>query len=200
MPLERGSCPTSRSSPGTGTHGLHPERLQATPQQIPGFQMAFWVPRQKGILLTCQSRLPPPPLSGCHRQHPKPLSHAAFHPKPSLGKKQIPLAANRPPFPTTPRKVKPPPGWDGAFLAVNKAAKPPAPSQPKLILPPRRVPASGARARLAQRRRLPRAAQLQADKAVSHVIHNVDFMLAVTIYERAAEVLHLIRNQQCLCL
>lgn len=51
-----------------------------------------------------------------------------------------------------------------------------------------------------RRRRLPHAAQLRADKAVSHVIHNVDFMLAVTVHEGAVEVLHLIRNQQRLCL
>jgi len=183
-----------------GTHGLCPWCLPVTPRQAPaGFQVAFWVPRQKEILLTCESRFPPC-HSGWHRQHPKPLSQAVSHPKPTLVKKRIPLTANRTPSTNSPWKPKPPPRRVGAFVGLNKAANPPAPSWSKLILPPRRVQGRGVRARLARHRHLTRMAQLQADKAVSHVIHNVDFMLAVTIYEGAAEVLHLIRNQQCLCL
>lgn len=83
-------------------------------------------------------------------------------------------------------------GEDSAFIAINKAANKPT------ALPDRAHPPSSQGAGCARRWR--GTAQLQADKAVSHVIHNVDFMLAVTTYERAAEVLHLIRNQQCLCL
>lgn len=83
-------------------------------------------------------------------------------------------------------------GEDSAFIAINKAANKPT-ALPDCAHPPSSQGAGCARCWRG-------TAQLQADKAVSHVIHNVDFMLAVTTYERAAEVLHLIRNQQCLCL
>lgn len=129
---------------------------------------------------------------GWHGQ-PKPLSHAASHPKPSLAKKHNSTLST-----AAPQRLKPPRRWGRAFTGLHKGANPS--TQAAQAHPaPCRVRGAGD-ARLSRRRRLPHAAQLQADKAVSHVIHNVDFMLAVTIYERAAEVLHLIRNQQCLCL